>query len=59
METDMSATLSAEQKNRIYNRTSMKKPVCIKSVAQTIVFLLSPSSKSITGQNVHVDNGTI
>ena len=59
METDMSSTLSMSQKNRIYNRTSMKKPVDVNSVADTIKFLLSDESKSITGQNICVDNGTI
>jgi len=59
METEMSSTLSDNQKNRIYQRTSMKKPVDVNSVAETIQFLLSGESKSITGQNIHVDNGTI
>lgn len=59
METEMSSTLSDNQKNRIYQRTSMKQPVDIDSVSETIFFLLSDESKSITGQNIHVDNGTI
>lgn len=59
METEMSATLSDDQRNRIYRRTSMKKPVDVNSVAETIIFLLSDGANSITGQNIHVDNGTI
>jgi len=59
METEMSSTLSDNQKNRIYQRTSLKKPVEVNSVAETILFLLSNKSNSITGQNIHVDNGTI
>jgi 3-oxoacyl-[acyl-carrier protein] reductase len=59
METEMSASLSDNQKNRIYKRTSMKQAVDVNSVAGTIKFLLSDESKSITGQNIHVDNGTI
>lgn len=59
METEMSATLADDQKNRIYQRTSLKQPVDVSSVAETIKFLLSDESKSITGQNIHVDNGTI
>lgn len=59
METDMSSTLSEEQKDRIYRRTSLKKPTDVESVASTIVFLLSDDSSSITGQNIFVDNGTI
>jgi len=59
METEMSSSLSDNQKNRIYQRTSMKQPVDVNSVAETIRFLLSDDAKSITGQNIHVDNGTI
>ena len=59
METSMSSTLSGEQKDRIYKRTSLKKPTSINSVANTIEYLLSESSASITGSNLHVDSGTI
>ena len=59
METDLSSGLNDEQKDRIYNRTSLKKPTDKKSVANTIEFLLSNKSNSITGQLIHVDNGTI
>ncbi len=59
METEMSSSLSENQKNRIYQRTSMKKPVNVLSVAETISFLLSEKANSITGQNIFVDNGTI
>jgi len=59
METEMSSTLTAEQKDRIYNRNSLKKATSTTSVAETILFLLSEKSKSITGQNIFVDSGTI
>jgi 3-oxoacyl-[acyl-carrier protein] reductase len=59
METEMSKTLSDEQKQRIYNRTSLKKETNKESVVETIKFLMSDSSKSITGQNIFVDSGTI
>jgi 3-oxoacyl-[acyl-carrier protein] reductase len=59
METTMSATLSEQQKDRIYKRTSLKKATSIDSVAETVVFLLSQKAISITGQNIHVDAGTI
>lgn len=59
METVMSASLSDEQKNRIYKRTSLKCPTDIHSVAETVAFLLSENANSITGQNIHVDSGTI
>jgi 3-oxoacyl-[acyl-carrier protein] reductase len=59
METEMSSSLTVDQKNRIFQRTSLKKTVDINSVAETIIFLLSDEAKSITGQNIHVDSGTI
>lgn len=59
METRMSESLTADQKKRIYNRTSLKKDTSIESVAETVTFLISDKSISITGQNIHVDNGTI
>ena len=59
METDMSSSLTEEQKNRIYKRTSLKRATDIDSVAEMVKFLLSGKASSITGQNVHVDSGTI
>ena len=59
MDTEMSASLSDDQKNRIFNRNSMKKPVEINDVAHTVNFLLSDGGKGITGEIIHVDNGTI
>lgn len=59
METDMSSTLTADQRDRIYKRTSLKRPTTTASVAATIKFLLSDEAASITAQNIHVDSGTI
>ncbi|QDV26139.1 SDR family NAD(P)-dependent oxidoreductase [Aureliella helgolandensis] len=59
METTMSATLSKEQRDRIYQRTALKQPTSLESVADSILFLLSAGSRSITGQNIFVDSGTI
>lgn len=59
METEMNSSLSQEQKDRIYKRTSLKKPATTLSVANTIKFLLSDAAESITGQNINVDSGTI
>lgn len=59
METEMSASLTEDQKTRIYQRTALKKPTDGISVAETILFLLSGKAGSITGQNIHVDSGTI
>jgi 3-oxoacyl-[acyl-carrier protein] reductase len=59
METNMSDGLTDEQKDRIYKRTSLKKETNKYSVAETIKFLISDGSSSITGQNLFVDSGTI
>lgn len=59
METAMSESLSVDQKNRIYQRTSLKKATDPKSIAYMIDYLLSDKSKSVTGQNLFVDSGTI
>ncbi len=59
MVTNMSSTLSQDQKKRIYQRTSLKDATSTLSVVNTIEFLLSDKSESITGQNIFVDNGTI
>jgi len=59
METAMSASLSQQQKDRIYKRTSLKKATSLESVAETVAYLLSDKASSITGQSIHVDAGTI
>ena len=59
MATAMSSTLTDDQRNKIYARTSLKAATSIRSVAETVAFLLSEKAESINGQNIHVDNGTI
>jgi len=59
METSMSSTLSDIQKSRIYKRTSLKTETSKNSIAETALFLSSDKARSITGQNIHVDSGTI
>ena len=59
METEMSSSLDEEEKNRIYKRTALKTATEKRSVAEMVAFLLSEKAKSITGQNIHVDSGTI
>lgn len=59
METNMTSTISKEDKDRIYRRTSLKRPVEVKDVAEVVSFLISERSSSITGTTIHVDCGTI
>lgn len=59
METAMSESLTEDQKNRIYQRTSLKAATDITSVAEMVAFLVSDKAKSVTGQSIFVDNGTI
>lgn len=59
METEMSRELSEDQKNRIYNRTCLKRETSVTSVAGTIFFLCSDEAETITGQKFYVDSGTI
>lgn len=59
METDMSAGLTAEQREKIYQRTSLRQPTSLASVASTVCFLLSDASQSITGQDLVIDSGTL
>lgn len=59
METEMSSSLSDDLKHKIYARTSMKKETSLSSVSNTVVFLLSEEAESITGEVIHVNNGTI
>ena len=59
METAMSGTLTDEQKDRIYKRTSLKSATSLQSVASTVLFLLSDKAESSTGENIGVNAGTI
>lgn len=59
METAMSGSLSPDQKSRIHQRTALKRPTDVNSVAATVHFLLGEAARSITGQNIFVDSGTI
>ena len=59
MATDMSSSLSREQRDKIFKRNSKKQELQTLEVAKTIKFLVSNDSSAITGQIINVDNGTI
>ena len=59
MATAMSASLTDNQRSKIYARTSLKAATSIESVAEMVAFLLSEKACSITAQSILVDNGTI
>lgn len=59
METAMNAKLTQDHKNRIFKRTALKKETDMHSVAETVLFLASEKAKSITGQEIFVDSGTL
>lgn len=59
MDTEMSSSINDELKNKIKNRTSLRSLTDIKSVSNTVEFLISNKSSSITGQIINVDSGTI
>lgn len=59
METAMSDTLTPAQKEKIYQRTALKRATSPASVAAAVCYLLGEGAASTTGQNVVVDAGTI
>ena len=59
MDTEMSDGLSNDQRKKIFKRNSMQKELITSEVAETVNFLVSDKSSGITGQIIHVDNGTI
>jgi 3-oxoacyl-[acyl-carrier protein] reductase len=59
METDMSAALDADQRQRIYGRTALRQATEPACVAAQVIYLLSDQSRSVTGQNFIVDAGTV
>ena len=58
METAISSKLT-EQRNKIYQRTSLKRATDKESVAELVWFLLSKKADSITGATFRADNGTL
>lgn len=59
MNTDMTSTLDEDQKDSIYDRTGLGEPTDPRSVSETVSFLLSDDAKSITGEVIRIDAGTL
>ncbi len=59
IETDMTAVLSEEVKENIYNQIPLKRMGTAKEVAELIYFLGSEKSSYITGQVINVDGGMV
>jgi len=59
MDTDMTNIMTDEMKVKLLKRTALKRETSLESVAETVSFLLSNKSESISGQVIHVDSGTI
>ena len=59
MDTNMSNSLNDDQRNKIFKRNSRQKELTVGEVSSTVNFLMTEESSGITGQIIHVDNGTI
>jgi len=57
MDTDMSAGLSEEQREKIHRRGALAGPVATDSVASMVEYLVGPGAASVTGQALRVDGG--
>ncbi|MDC1145873.1 SDR family NAD(P)-dependent oxidoreductase [Candidatus Marinimicrobia bacterium] len=59
MDTNMSSSLSDSQRSKIFKRNSKQEELKVEDVSSVVNFLMISDSRGITGQNIHVDNGTI
>lgn len=55
--TDMTNSLSEEQRNAIFERIPMQRLGTVDDVAAMVLFLASPLAGYITGQTIHVNGG--
>lgn len=59
VETKMSNKIEKEMKEKIFKRNSLQKEIEIQSISETVYFISSSDARSITGQVIRVDNGTV
>jgi 3-oxoacyl-[acyl-carrier protein] reductase len=59
METDMSAKLTSEQKDKVYRRTALGIATSFEAVTGLVQYLLGEASRSVTGQTFTVDAGAV
>tara|TARA_Y100000591_G_C21704188_1_gene629875 strand:+ start:201 stop:881 length:681 start_codon:yes stop_codon:yes gene_type:complete len=59
MDTHMSSGLDQEKREKIFRRNSKQKELLVDDVSSAVKFLIDEYSSGITGQVIHVDNGTI
>jgi 3-oxoacyl-[acyl-carrier protein] reductase len=57
IETDMTKTLSDDQKNSLLNQIPLGRLGTVHDVAQAVAFLASPQAPYITGTELHVNGG--
>jgi len=57
METDMSKSLSHEQKSQIVRRTPLGRLATVDDISDTIEFFISEKARFITGQSIVIDGG--
>ena len=58
METDMTASLSAEQRGKIAARSALKRLMDVEDVAHAVSYLMSDGARNVTGTVLTVDAGT-
>jgi 3-oxoacyl-[acyl-carrier protein] reductase len=57
LDTEMSATLGAQDRERVVRRTALKRLGTVEDVVDTVAFLLSDSARYITGTEIMIDGG--